>query len=191
MGAAGAVGAPRLWDDSPDCCAGYLATCRNSLRQPADTNGPRWSETSARVRRPIDLDIVALYLNQPNKAIVLCIDEKSQIQFEPHRSDPAVAEVPVEHTHDYKRNGTITLLAASESATGRATQIRPATSTVTRSSSGSSSWWPRQGATQVDRPVRPHGVVVKPSSDLCPAELHRGHVRIEARGCSSFTTMDL
>lgn len=59
-------------------------------------------------------DVVGLYLNPPDKAIVLCIDEKSQIQAL-DRTQPGL---PLKKgrcgtmTHDYKRNGTTTLFAA-------------------------------------------------------------------------------
>ena len=59
-------------------------------------------------------DVVGLYLNPPDKAIVLCVDEKSQIQAL-DRTQPGL---PMKRgraatmTHDYKRNGTTTLFAA-------------------------------------------------------------------------------
>jgi hypothetical protein len=59
-------------------------------------------------------DVVGLYLNPPNKALVLCVDEKSQIQAL-DRTQPGL---PMKKgragtmTHDYKRNGTTTLFAA-------------------------------------------------------------------------------
>jgi transposase len=59
-------------------------------------------------------DVVGLYLNPPEKAIVLCVDEKSQIQAL-DRTQPGL---PLKKgrcgtmTHDYKRNGTTTLFAA-------------------------------------------------------------------------------
>ncbi len=59
-------------------------------------------------------DVVGLYLNPPEKAIVLCVDEKSQIQA----LDRSQASLPMKKgragtmTHDYKRNGTTTLFAA-------------------------------------------------------------------------------
>ena len=62
-------------------------------------------------------DVVGLYLNPPQQALVLCIDEKSQIQgtgSNPTR--PALEERTLRHTmtHDYKRHGTTTLFAALE-----------------------------------------------------------------------------
>src|SRR3989442_8572310 len=59
-------------------------------------------------------DVVGLYLNPPDKAVVLCLDEKSQIQAL-DRTQPGL---PLKNgrcgtmTHDYKRNGTTTLFAA-------------------------------------------------------------------------------
>jgi transposase len=68
-------------------------------------------------------DVVGLYLDPPAHAIVLCMDEKSQIQAL-ERSQPVrpVAPGRVERrSHDYVRNGTTTLFAALEVATGRVT----------------------------------------------------------------------
>jgi len=66
-------------------------------------------------------DVVGLYLNPPDKALVLCVDEKSQIQAL-DRTQPGL---PLKKgrcgtmTHDYKRNGTTTLFAALEVAQGK------------------------------------------------------------------------
>ena len=66
-------------------------------------------------------DVVGLYLNPPEQAIVLCVDEKSQIQAL-DRTQPGL---PLKKgrcgtmTHDYKRNGTTTLFAALEVLQGR------------------------------------------------------------------------
>jgi transposase len=65
-------------------------------------------------------DVVGLYLNPPTNAIVLCVDEKSQIQAL-NRTQPMLPMrpgLPEKATHDYKRNGTTTLFAALEIATG-------------------------------------------------------------------------
>ena len=59
-------------------------------------------------------DVVGLYLNPPDKAIVLCVDEKSQIQAL-ERTQPLLpmrAGIPARQTHDYVRHGTTTLFAA-------------------------------------------------------------------------------
>jgi len=73
-------------------------------------------------------DVVGLYLAPPEKAVVLSIDEKSQIQaldrtapilpIRPHLREKA--------THDYVRHGTTTLFAALEIATGKRSPM-PAT----------------------------------------------------------------
>lgn len=66
-------------------------------------------------------DVVGLYLNPPNKAVVLCVDEKSQIQAL-DRTQPGL---PLKKgrcgtmTHDYKRHGTTTLFAALNVLDGR------------------------------------------------------------------------
>lgn len=67
------------------------------------------------------IDVVGLYLNPPEHALVLCVDEKSQIQAL-DRTQPGL---PMKKgrcgtmTHDYKRNGTTTLFAALELAEGK------------------------------------------------------------------------
>ena len=67
------------------------------------------------------IDVVGLYLNPPEHALVLCADEKSQIQA----LDRTQPSLPLKKgrcgtmTHDYKRNGTTTLFAALEVAEGR------------------------------------------------------------------------
>jgi transposase len=66
------------------------------------------------------VDVVGLYLNPPENAIVLCMDEKSQIQA----LDRTQPSLPLKKgragtmTHDYKRNGTTTLFAALDVLTG-------------------------------------------------------------------------
>ena len=65
-------------------------------------------------------DVVGLYLDPPDKALVLCIDEKSQIQAL-DRTQPSLPMnygMPETHTHDYRRYGTTTLFAALDVATG-------------------------------------------------------------------------
>ena len=72
-------------------------------------------ELEAKVR-----DVVGLYLDPPQNAVVLCVDEKSQIQAL-NRTAPMLPMrpgLPARATHDYKRNGTTTLFAALEVATG-------------------------------------------------------------------------
>ena len=65
-------------------------------------------------------DIVGLYLDPPERALVLCVDEKSQIQAL-DRSRPLLPMRPGQverRTHDYMRHGTTTLFAALDIATG-------------------------------------------------------------------------
>src|SRR5665811_440033 len=65
-------------------------------------------------------DIVGLYLNPPEHALVLCVDEKSQIQAL-DRTQPLLPMRPgqvARHTHDYRRHGTTSLFAALDIATG-------------------------------------------------------------------------
>jgi len=66
---------------------------------------------------------VGLYLNPPDNAIVLCIDEKSQIQALDRTAPilPLRPGLPEKATHDYVRHGTTTLFAALEIATGKVT----------------------------------------------------------------------
>ena len=67
-------------------------------------------------------DIVGLYLDPPDKALVLSVDEKSQIRgARSHPAGTAVEEGPRPRTmtHDYKRHGTTTLFAALDVATGK------------------------------------------------------------------------
>jgi len=66
-------------------------------------------------------DVVGLYLNPPDKALVLCVDEKSQIQAL-DRTQPLLPlrpGLPARQTHDYKRNGTTTLFAALNMLDGK------------------------------------------------------------------------
>ena len=79
------------------------------------SNDPRFSEKLT--------DVVGLYLNPPEQAIVLCVDEKSQIQA----LDRTQPSLPMKKgragtmTHDYKRNGTTTLFAALDVLQGTVT----------------------------------------------------------------------
>ena len=68
-------------------------------------------------------DVVGLYLAPPDNAIVLCVDEKSQIQALDRTAPmlPMQPGLPERRTHDYKRHGTSTLFAALEIATGKVT----------------------------------------------------------------------
>jgi transposase len=66
-------------------------------------------------------DIVGLYLDPPMRAMVLCVDEKSQIQALDRTQPilPLAPGLPERRTHDYLRHGTTTLFAALDVATGK------------------------------------------------------------------------
>jgi transposase len=66
-------------------------------------------------------DVVGLYLNPPERAVVLCVDEKSQIQALDRTAPilPMLPGTPERATHDYKRSGTSSLYAALDLTTGK------------------------------------------------------------------------
>ena len=85
---------------------------------------PHRSETFKLSTDPLFIDkvrdVVGLYLDPPARALVLCVDEKSQIQAL-DRSQPVLPMRPGQverRTHDYKRHGTTSLFAALNTATG-------------------------------------------------------------------------
>jgi len=65
-------------------------------------------------------DVVGLYLNPPDAAVVLCVDEKSQIQALDRTAPilPLIPGTPERRTHDYRRHGTTNLYAALDVASG-------------------------------------------------------------------------
>jgi transposase len=77
-------------------------------------------ELEAKVR-----DVIGLYLSPPENAIVLCVDEKSQVQAldRTQKTLPMQPGYAEQRTHDYVRHGTTTLFAALEIATGQVTGI--------------------------------------------------------------------
>jgi transposase len=86
---------------------------------------PHRAETFQLSRDPLFIekvrDIVGLYLHPPDKALVLCVDEKTQIQAL-DRSQPLLPMRPGQaerRTHDYVRHGTTSLFAALEVKSGR------------------------------------------------------------------------
>lgn len=86
---------------------------------------PHRSETFKLSRDPLFIekvrDITGLYLTPPDRALVLCADEKSQIQAL-DRTQPVLPldlGIPERRTHDYARYGTTTLFAALDVASGR------------------------------------------------------------------------
>ena len=104
---------------------------RKFCLQPHRTEGFKFStdpQLEARVR-----DVVGLYLEPPENAVVVCVDEKTQIQAL-DRTRPVLPMrpgIPQRQTHDYIRHGTTTLFAALEAATGTVTDAcYPATATA-------------------------------------------------------------
>jgi transposase len=85
---------------------------------------PHRSETFKLSKDPLFVDkvhdIVGLYLNPPERAVVLCVDEKSQIQALDRTQPilPLLPGTPERATHDYKRHGTSSLYAALDLTTG-------------------------------------------------------------------------
>jgi transposase len=85
---------------------------------------PHRSETFKLSKDPLFIDkvrdIVGLYLNPPDRALVLCVDEKSQIQAL-DRTQPLLPMRPGQverRSHDYKRHGTTSLFAALDVSSG-------------------------------------------------------------------------
>src|SRR5215213_2449288 len=66
-------------------------------------------------------DVVGLYLDPPERALVLCVDEKSQVQALDRTAPilPLLPGVPQRQTHDYTRHGTTNLYAALDVASGK------------------------------------------------------------------------
>ena len=86
---------------------------------------PHRSETFKLSKDPLFIDkvhdVVGLYLNPPERAVVLCVDEKSQIQALDRTAPilPLLPGTPERATHDYKRSGTSSLYAALDLTTGK------------------------------------------------------------------------
>jgi transposase len=109
-------------------------------------------------------DICGLYLNPPERAVVLCVDEKSQIQALDRTRPilPMLPGTPQRATHDYRRNGTSSLYAALDLATGkvigslhnrhRAIEFH---NSCRRSTSRSPSTWTSTSCSTTARPTRP------------------------------------
>jgi transposase len=93
-------------------------------------------------------DVVGLYLAPPDKAVVLSIDEKSQVQALDRTAPilPLRPGIPEKQTHDYIRHGTTMLFAALEVATGKVTDAcHPGTPTPSSSPSSNRSPRPTRG----------------------------------------------
>lgn len=86
---------------------------------------PHRAETFKLSKDPLFIDkvrdVVGLYLNPPERALVLCVDEKSRIQALDRSSPilPLMPGTPERRTHDYTRHGTTSLFAAFDAATGK------------------------------------------------------------------------
>jgi transposase len=86
---------------------------------------PHRQETFKLSRDPLFVekvhDVVGLYLNPPERAVVLCVDEKSQIQALDRTAPilPMLPGTPQRATHDYKRSGTSSLYAALDLSSGK------------------------------------------------------------------------
>src|SRR5436853_1941134 len=107
---------PVLGSAQPHCSG-----CGRRGQQPADRCGPHFTFSPDPDFEAKLLDIVGLYLNPPENALVLCVDEKPGIQAL-DRTQPLLplgAKKPRAWTNEYVRHGTQTLLAALEIATGQ------------------------------------------------------------------------
>src|SRR4051812_15518157 len=103
-------GSPR----TPCCGSGTHSACSRTARTPFKlSSDPQFVEKVH--------DVVGLYLNPPERAVVLCVDEKSQIQALDRTQPilPLLPGTPERATHDYKRSGTSSLYAALDITTGK------------------------------------------------------------------------
>ena len=108
----GAGERPRALDHSSHL-AGLRLACRENRSETFKLSSDPFFVEKVR-------DIVGLYLAPPDRALVLCVDEKSQIQAL-DRSQPLLPMRPGQaerRSHDYKRHGTTSLFAALDIATG-------------------------------------------------------------------------
>ena len=102
-------------------------------------------------------DIAGLYINPPDHALVLCVDEKSQIQAL-DRTQPLLPMQPGQlerGTHDYKRNGTTSLFAALDLKTSRVISQAPPAASVVRWSSAVSGCYRGTGPGRSGRSSHP------------------------------------
>ena len=123
---------PRSGSTSPRCIgSGRRSGCSRTARR-------RWKLSKDPQFIDKVRDVVGLYLNPPERAVVLCVDEKSQIQALDRTAPilPMLPGVPERATHDYKRSGTSSLYAALDITTGKV--IGACTAAIARSSSRSS-----------------------------------------------------
>jgi len=95
-------------------------------------------------------DIVGLYMNPPDRAIVLCVDEKSQVQAL-NRTQPILPlapGVPARQSHDYERHGVTSLFAALDVASG----VTSNASLIPRQSRGLLDWGRSKRPRSLTRP---------------------------------------
>ena len=113
------TGHSEQWQKRLDCRSRpFIASGRALGLQPHQTETFKLSPDPLFVEKV--RDIAGLYLNPPEHAVVLCVDEKSQIQAL-NRTQPILPlrpGVPERQTHDYERNGITTLFAALNAHTG-------------------------------------------------------------------------
>ena len=113
-------------------------------------------------------DVIGLYLNPPDKAVVLCVDEKPQTQALERKAPvlPMQPGIPEKRSHDYIRHGTTALFAGVEAATGKVTGAEDRAAPACRNSCNSSSRSPRptrgcrctsSATTTVSIPTRTYG----------------------------------
>jgi transposase len=93
---------------------------RSLRKQKIDLGGRKsWCESNDPQFATKAADVVGLYLAPPENAVVLCVDEKPSIQALGGYLKLPNGRTLTGHSHDYKRNGTTTLFAAFEVATGK------------------------------------------------------------------------
>ncbi len=131
-------------------------------------------ELEAKIR-----DVVGLYLDPPAKAVVVCVDKKTQVRALDRTAPilPIRPGIPEKQTHDYKRNGTTTLFAALEVATGLVTDR--CTWSSWRSSSrspgptrGCRYTWSATTTPPTSTPTSPRGSRRGRHRDGCAARVH-------------------
>src|SRR5207245_2153922 len=95
--------------------------CRSAACGAASPNTASWGSTTVPEAEDKIYDVVGLYRNPPTHAVVLSLDEKTQIQAL-SRTQPLLPlrpGLPARQTHDYRRHGRTSLYAALEIASGR------------------------------------------------------------------------
>ncbi|MEV0901255.1 IS630 family transposase [Actinoplanes sp. NPDC049802] len=120
---AGASGLPATPSPTPMASARSSAPSKSTIGRIWRDFGlrPHRADTFKLSRNPLFIekavDVVGLYHNPPQRAVVLCVDEKSQIQAL-DRSQPVLPGMPERRTHDHHRKGITSLFAAFDIADG-------------------------------------------------------------------------